>query len=94
MTRRLSLIVAAVATTAAVQWLNYPAPGVPRPADVDYCRGGVVAPVLLPSSLACHSAAPPGLPQSRYSWTIHSPACVKMDLLPAGIVAFPSLIPA
>jgi hypothetical protein len=33
MIRRLSLIVAAVATTAAAQWLNYPAPGVPRLPD-------------------------------------------------------------
>ena len=30
MIRRLSLVVAAVATTAAAQWLDYPAPGIPR----------------------------------------------------------------
>ena len=64
-TRRVSLIAAAVATTTAAQWLNYPAPGIPRLADVDYCRGAVVAPVLLPSVLACHSAAFSGWPQSR-----------------------------
>ena len=94
MIRRVTLVLTALTTTASAQWLNYPAPGIPRLADVDYCRSAVVAPVLLPSSLACHSAAPSGLPQSRYSWTIHSPACVKLDLLPAGIVTFPSIIPA
>jgi hypothetical protein len=33
MIRRLSLIVVAVATTSAAQWLNYPAPGIPRLPD-------------------------------------------------------------
>src|SRR6516164_7621684 len=33
MTRHLSLLFTAFATTVAAQWLNYPTPGIPRTAD-------------------------------------------------------------